>query len=159
MLLKQSRLDVVPETKSIRTVVLHDVVSESWRLSALTLRCDRGGPHSIVADNVSSDSIPGVLGIVTLVESTFGGCLSCSCSECVDAFSASLSLCCIHQLALLSLSWWGNDYGELVPSLFWPRKTLVWAFLLPPHRSIVKTCCGAGFEVHFFPFYELSKRG
>ena len=37
MLLKQSRLDVVPETKSIRTVVLHDFVSESWRLSGLSL--------------------------------------------------------------------------------------------------------------------------
>ena len=33
MLLKQSRLDVVPETKSIRTVVLHDVVSESESLN------------------------------------------------------------------------------------------------------------------------------
>ena len=51
-------------------------------------RCDRGGPHSIVADNVSSDSIPGVLGIVTPVESAFGGCLSCSGSECVDAISS-----------------------------------------------------------------------
>ena len=37
---------------------------------------------------MSSDSIPGVLGIVSPVESAFGGCFSCSCSKCVDAISS-----------------------------------------------------------------------
>ena len=49
----------------------------------LRSRYDRRGPHSIVAGNVSSDSIPGVLGIVSSVESAFGGCLSCSCPGCL----------------------------------------------------------------------------
>ena len=37
---------------------------------------------------MSSDSILVVLGIVSPVESAFGGCLSCSCSECIDAISS-----------------------------------------------------------------------
>ena len=37
---------------------------------------------------MSSDSIPSVLGIVSPVESAFGGFLSCSYSECVDAISS-----------------------------------------------------------------------
>ena len=52
---------------------------------SLHSRRDRRGPQPIVAANVSSDSIPGVLGIVAPVESAFGGCLSCSCSKYVDA--------------------------------------------------------------------------
>ena len=72
--LKQSPLDVVSETSSIRTVFLHDVVLNLIE-GSLGSRCDRRGPHSIVAGNVSSDSIPGVLGIVSPVKSTFGGWL------------------------------------------------------------------------------------
>ena len=63
----------------------------TWPLNhegSLPSRCDRRGPLSIVAGNVSSDSIPGELGVVSPVESAFGGCLSCSCSECVDAISS-----------------------------------------------------------------------
>ena len=55
----------------------------SWLRGGLRLRCDRRGPHSIVAGNVSSDSIAGVLGIFSSVESAFSGCLSCSCPECL----------------------------------------------------------------------------
>ena len=52
------------------------------------MRCDQRGSYSIIAGNMSSDSIPSVLGIVSPVESAFGGFLSCSYSECVDAISS-----------------------------------------------------------------------
>ena len=71
-------------------------------------------------------------------------------------FQDGPSLCCIHQLNLLSLSLFGNDCGELVPLLFLPRKTLVWAVLLLPHRSMVETSLWGGIEGTFFPFCELS---
>ena len=137
---------------------LHDVVLNLIE-GSLGSRCDRRGPHSIVAGNVSSYSIPGVLGIVSPVKSTFGGWLV----ECVDAIS-SWSISVLYPSA-------GSAFALLIGQ--WLRRTDPITVLTTQDLGVGFSSTSqwihgwdllageGGFEVHFFPFCELSisKRG
>ena len=106
---------------------------------------------------MSSDSILVVLGIVSPVESAFGGCLSCSCSECIDAISSwSITVLypsadCFHSpdLAMITANWSHCCFDHAGP----------WCglFYYLPMDPWLRPVSGEGFEVQFSSFYELSK--
>ena len=128
---------------------LHDVVLNLIE-GSLGSRCDRRGPHSIVAGNVSSDSIPGVLGIVSPVKSTFGGWLVGWVRRCdfklVHHCAVSISWLCFRSpdWAMITANWSHHCFDHAGPwrGLF---------FYLPMDPWLRPTCGGGGVWGTLFP--------
>ena len=106
---------------------------------------------------MSSDSILVVLGIVSPVESAFGGCLLflLSVHRCdfklVHHCAVSISWLCFRSpdLAIITVNWSHCCFDHAGP----------WCglFYYFPMDPWLRPVSGAGFEVHFSPFCELSK--